>query len=98
MTTETGLTVLDPTSTPSIVTAGMAKRPESLAGKRIGLLANNKLNAEQLLDAIYDVLADRFEVSVSHRVNKGNASRPADPDLLKTFAAEIDVAILANGD
>lgn len=98
MTTQTGLTVLDPTSLPSIVTAGMAERPGTLAGKRIGLLANNKLNAEQLLDAIYDVLADRFEVSASHRINKGNASRPAEPDLLKTFASEIDVAILANGD
>jgi hypothetical protein len=98
MTTDIGLTVLDPTSKSSIVTAGMAKRPDSLAGKRIGLLANNKLNSEQLLDAIYDVLADRFEVSVSHRVNKGNASRPAEPELLKTFASKVDVALLANGD
>ncbi|MDA1297593.1 MAG: hypothetical protein O3B04_06280 [Chloroflexi bacterium] len=98
MTIESGLTVLDPTSTLSIATAGMAARPESLAGKRIGLLANDKLNAERLLDAIYDVLADRFEVAAFHRVNKGNASRPAEPGLLKTFASEVDVALLANGD
>ncbi len=98
MTTEAKITVLDPTSSLSIATAGMATRPETLAGKRIGLLSNDKLNAEQLLDAIYDVLADRFEVAPSHRVNKGNASRPAEPDLLKTFASEVDVALLANGD
>ncbi len=98
MTSQNVLTVLDPTAKLSIATAGMAKRPESLAGLRIGLLANDKLNAENLLDAIYDVLADRFDVSPSHRVNKGNASRPADPDLLKTFASEVDVALLANGD
>ncbi len=98
MTTDIGLTVLDPTSTSSIVTAGMAERPYSLAGKRIGLLANNKLNSEPLLDAIYDVLADRFEVAASYRVNKGNPSRPADPNLLKAFASEVDVALLANGD
>ena len=98
MTTETPLTVLDPTSSPSIVTAGMAERPDTLAGKRIGLLYNDKLNAAELLDAIYDVLADRLDVVPSHRVSKGNASRPADPDQLKTFASEVDVALLANGD
>ena len=63
----------------SIATDGMAERPDSLAGKRIGLLSNDKLNSEALLDAIYDVLAERFDVSTSHRINKGDASRPAEP-------------------
>ena len=94
----TTLTVLDPTAQLSIKTAGMAERPDTLAGKRIGLLYNDKLNAGELLDAIYDVLADRFDVAPSHRVSKGNASRPADPELLARFATEVDVALLANGD
>ncbi len=94
----TTITVLDPTSSPSIATAGMAERPDTLAGKRVGLMYNDKLNAAELLDAIYDVLADRFDLAAAHRVNKGNASRPADPDHLKTFASEVDVALLANGD
>ena len=92
------LRVLDPTSTPSFATSGMAERPDTLSGKRIGLLANDKLNSEQLLDAIYDVLADRFDVVISHRVNKGNASRPAEPELLDAFSEKVDVALLANGD
>lgn len=94
----TTITVLDPTSSPSIATDGMAERPDTLAGKRVGLLYNDKLNAGELLDAIYEVLADRFDMAPSHRVSKGNASRPADPDLLKAFASEVDVALLANGD
>ncbi len=92
------LRVLDPTATQSIATDGMAVRPESLAGKRIGLLTNDKLNAANLLDAVYDVLAERFEVASAHRVNKGDASRPADPDFLNEFSQEVDVALLANGD
>ena len=92
------LRVLDPTGTLSIATDGMAERPDSLAGKRIGLLSNDKLNSEALLDAIYDVLAERFDVSASHRTNKGDASRPADPDFLSDFSNEVDVALLANGD
>ena len=92
------LRVLDPTAAPSIATAGMAERPGSLAGKRVGLLSNDKLNSEELLDAIYDVLAERFDVSASHRINKGDASRPAEPDFLSDFSNEVDVALLANGD
>ncbi len=92
------LRVLDPTVTLSIATERMAERPDSLAGKRIGLLSNDKLNSEALLDAIYDVLADRFDVKASHRINKGDASRPADPDFLSDFSNEVDVALLANGD
>ena len=92
------LRVLDPTGTLSLATDGMAERPDSLAGKRIGLLSNDKLNSEALLDAIYDVLAERFDVSTSHRINKGDASRPAEPEFLSDFSNEVDVALLANGD
>ena len=98
MADQTTLRVLDPTGTLSIATDGMAERPDSLAGKRIGLLSNDKLNSEALLDAIYDVLAERFDVSTSHRINKGDASRPAEPEFLSDFSNEVDVALLANGD
>ena len=61
MAEEKSFQVLDPTATLSVATAGMADRPNSLAGMRIGLLRNDKLNSESLLDAIYDVLSERFE-------------------------------------
>ena len=98
MSEEKSFQVLDPTATPSVATAGMADRPTSLAGMRIGLLRNDKLNSESLLDAIYDVLSERFEFANTYRVNKGDASRPADPDFLCDFSNEVDVALLANGD
>ena len=92
------LSVLDPTATHSIATAGMAERPDSLAGKRIGLLSNDKINSKELLDAIYEVLADRFDVADVYRLGKGDASRPAKPELLSDFSTEVEVALLANGD
>jgi hypothetical protein len=98
MAPKTTLRVLDPTAPQSIATDGMAERPDSLAGMRVGLLRNDKLNSEPLLDAIYDVLAERFEVATAYRVNKGDASRPAEPDFLSDFSNEVDVALLANGD
>ena len=95
---EKSFRVLDPTASASIATNGMAERPESLAGMRIGLLRNDKLNSEPLLDAIYDVLAERFELASAYRANKGDASRPADHEFLFDFSNEVDVALLGNGD
>lgn len=98
MAQQASLRVLDPTADQLIATDGMAERPESLTGMRVGLLTNDKLNAANLLDAIYDLLAERFDVSSAYRVNKGDASRPAEPEFLSDFSNEVDVALLANGD
>jgi hypothetical protein len=97
MTQET-IRVLDPTAPQSIATDGMADRPESLAGMRVGLMRNSKMKSEPLLDAIYDVLAERFDVAGAYKVDKGEASRPAEPKFLSDFSKEVDVALLANGD
>ena len=92
------LVVLDPTveATPSPLRK--APRPDTLAGRTVGLLANDKRNAEELLSAIYDVLAERFELAGARRLNKGNASRPAAPALLDDLSSSVDVVITANGD
>ena len=76
----------------------MAERPASLAGKRIGLLSNDKLNASELLDAIHEVLSDTFELGIPVRLNRGIASAPAPTEMLEGIATEIDVALLGNGD
>ena len=92
------LRVLDPTYEPAVAAQAMADRPESLDGKTVGLLANDKRNAEPLLEAIYDVLAERFDVAGRHAINKGDSGRPAEPQLLDDLSAEVDVVITANGD
>ena len=92
------LMVLDPVEEAIVEPSVLAPRLDTLHGKVIGLYSNDKLNAANLLDAIYDVLAERFEVATAYRVNKGDASRPAEPDLLGDFSNEVDVALLANGD
>ena len=39
----------------------VAKRPDTLNGAVVGLLANGKRNADELLEMVHDVLADQFE-------------------------------------
>lgn len=92
------LVVLDPTVEVIPLPQGRAPRPDTLAGRTVGLLANDKRNAEELLSAIYDVLAERFELAGARRLNKGNASRPAAPGLLDDLSSSVDVVITANGD
>lgn len=83
---------------PEISQNGMAIRPKTLDGAVIGLLANHKPNAESLLEAIYDALAEKFDLGRSIEVNKGDAVRLASPELLKKLASDVDVVITANGD
>jgi hypothetical protein len=90
--------VLDPTAALIPLPQRKAPRPATLAGRTVGLLANDKRNAEELLSAIYDVLAERFELAGARRMNKGNASRPAAPGLLDDLSSSVDVVITANGD
>ena len=98
MTTATKLQVLDPTVEPILADAVIAPRPETLDGKVVGLLANGKRNAPELLDLIHEVLADRFEFRGVVSRNKGNASLPCPADILDELAELCDVVITASGD
>ena len=98
MATAEKLKILDPTLQRVIAPENVAERPESLRGKTVGLLANNKRNAEPLLEAIYDVLAERFDLAGQYAVNKGDASTPASPKVLDDISAQVDVVLTANGD
>ena len=70
------LEVFDPTVEPIPAHGVIAKRPDTLNGAVVGLLANGKRNANLLLEMVHDVLADQFEFKTVVARNKGNASRP----------------------
>jgi hypothetical protein len=98
MTTIRRLQVLDPTVESIPAEAVIAPRPDTLDGKVVGLLANGKHNAPELLDLIHEVLADRFEFSGVVSRNKGNASRPCPADIMDEMAEQCDVVITSSGD
>ncbi len=98
MTTQNGLVVLDPTVSPLAVEGALAERPTTLDGLSIGLLANGKLNSEEMLTAIHDVLADRFEFGGVVERNKRNASRPCPGEIIDELVDACDVVITSSGD
>ena len=98
MASSNGLVVLDPTVAPLPEDGVVADRPTSLDGLTIGLLANGKLNSEEMLTAIHDVLADRFEFGAVVERNKLNASRPCPEEIIDELVDECDVVVTSSGD
>ena len=98
MASSNGLVVLDPTVAPLPAEGVVADRPNTLDGLTIGLLANGKLNSEEMLTAIHDVLADRFEFGAVVERNKLNASRPCPEHIIDELVDECDVVVTSSGD
>ena len=90
--------VLDPTAEAVPEDAVVSPRLSSLDGVTLGLLANGKQNSPELLDMVYDVLADSYEFAGVVSRNKGDASRPCPDDILQELVGRCDVVITASGD
>lgn len=98
MVTAERLRVLDPTVQPIPAEGVVADRPETLDGKVIGLLANGKLNSEEILALAQEVLADRYEFKGVVARNKRNASRPCPEEIIDELVEQCDVVITSSGD
>ena len=78
--------------------AVVADRPDTLDGKVIGLLANGKINSEEILALTQEVLADRYEFKGIVARNKHNASRPCPDHIIDELVDQCDVVITSSGD
>ena len=88
--------LLDPTSERAPSGRARAPRPESLQGKRVGLLDISKPRGNVFLDRIAELLA-ALGCAVT-RYSKPTFSKPAPIDLRQRIAAECDLLIEALAD
>ena len=100
MATDVGarLQVLDPTVEPIPAEGVVAKRPDTLNGATVGLLANGKLNSVEILEMVGEVLADRYDFKEVIAWNKRNASRPCPEEIIDEIVEKCDVVITSSGD
>lgn len=94
-------TILDPTGQAATAEAlaGMAERPASLAGLRLGLLDNTKHNAMLFLRTLGELLiAEEGMAEVSIVETKHNFSVPVDEEIIGRYQQACDVVITAIGD
>ncbi|MDA1096920.1 MAG: hypothetical protein O3B84_06670 [Chloroflexi bacterium] len=93
------MVLLDPTAIPIPVALGqMAPRPRSLAGLRLGLLANTKMFSSELLALVAERLQRDFGVASLTTYAKKTFSIVASGALLDEVAAKSDAVITAIGD
>jgi hypothetical protein len=75
-----------------------ARRYESLDGLRIGLLGNTKLNADEILNAIGDLLGERYNLKEVVSRRKPTFSQPAPQALVDEMVEKCDVVLAGVGD
>jgi hypothetical protein len=96
------MALFDPTKR----TGGAAKRQKQLAprrfttldGVRLGLVSNSKLNADKVLLALGDLLAERYALKSVVHEHKQNFSLPAPDEVVSRVCAQADVVIAGVGD
>ncbi len=93
------LEVLDPTvEAPTLTAIAYAPRPDSLAGKRIGLIENTKFNSDRLLLKIGDVLKAEYGAAETRIFRKHNSSVPAHQEIIDELRQTCDVMVAGIGD
>ena len=89
--------VLDPTFSEATATTDRVAGLTSLAGRTVGLLDNSKINVQQLLDYVEEILRRQHGVKAVVRLKKPDASRPA-PTVVVAEMKGCDAVISAVGD
>jgi hypothetical protein len=88
----------DPTGNSSVEASKLtARKVRSLNGKTVGLLNNTKVKADYILDAVAELLQERFAIREFVSRTKPTFSRPVSADMAKQLAAQCDVVITAIG-
>ena len=90
--------VLDPTVEVSTQPVTFVPRPDSLAGKRIGLVENTKFNSDRLLQKIGDTLKSEYGAAETRMWRKKNSSVPAHEEIIQELTQTCDVMVAGIGD
>ncbi len=95
---EQTIVVLDPTAVGRAQERPLAPRPETLEGKRIGLLWNGKSNADVFLSEVEKLLVHTYHPASTRNWSKHNASATAFESLIEELAQGCDLVVNGIGD
>ena len=90
--------ILDPTVAPKQQPLTYVARPDSLKGKRIGLVENTKFNSDKLLLKIGELLKQEYSVAETKLYRKRNASVPAHEEIIADVQRSCDLVVAGIGD
>jgi len=90
------VTLYDPTAEPRILAAGLARRLETLRGKKVAILDNSKANAGYLMLTVARRLQEKYGVGEIVKREKGIAGAPS-PTILDALT-QCDFALVGSAD
>ena len=90
--------ILDPTVEPRSQPLTYVPRPDSLKGRRIGLVENTKYNSDKLLQKIGAILVSEYGAAETRMWRKHNASVPAHDEIIDEARRGVDVVVAGVGD
>ena len=90
--------LFDPTTAPVAHALTLARRPDSLAGLRLGLVDNTKFNSNTLLVKLAERLNRRHGTRVTVTRRKRSPSHEIDGDDIKTLRSQADLVVSGIGD
>ena len=88
---------MDPSAGPGAQAVPPARRPDTLAGKVLGLLDNTKEQGDVILETLAAALCERYGVARVVTRRKLHYSKQAPDSLIAELAQEVDVAVAALG-
>jgi hypothetical protein len=92
------LEVFDPTTEMTEQPISYVSRPDSLKGKRIGLVENTKYNSDKLLLKIGKILKEEYGATDAVLWRKHGASVPAHDEIIDEAKRGVDVVVAGIGD
>jgi hypothetical protein len=93
-----GFEILDPTVEPRRQPLTYVPRPDSLKGKRIGLVENTKFNSDKLLKRIGEILKTEYGAAETRMWRKHNSSVPAHDEIIDEAKRGVDAVVAGIGD
>lgn len=90
--------ILDPTVEPRKQPLTFVARPDSLQGRRVGLVENTKYNSDRLLAKIGDILKQEYGAAETKMWRKHNAGVPAHDEIIEEAKRGVDVVVAGIGD
>ena len=90
--------IVNPAGSAARTAAKVAPRPMDLAGLRLGLLDNGKVNFDYLLDDFEGFLREKYPTATVVRRRKPSVSSPCPGDTKKELLEKCDIIITGLGD
>ncbi len=90
--------MLKPTAVGRRLSAALAPGLDLLCGKTVGILSNQKVNADEVLEAISTALEQKYKIGSVVKRTKQIQSQPAPSDLMDDLVNLCDAVIHGVGD